>query len=238
MLQEIVQSLKDLDTFLFVVLPYLVFGVFLLVTIQRYRRQSFTYSSLSSQFLENKHHFWGMVPFHYGILVVLGGHFVAFLVPSSILAWNSHPLRLFILEASALVCGILTLIGFVNVMIRRMRNARVKVVTSHADRVLYAILLFQIASGIYVAVTHRWGSSWYASNAAPYLWSLLSGRPKMEFVTALPWAAKLHMISAFLLVGFFPFTRLVHILVVPNPYLWRKTQVVRWNRDRLAPRSR
>ena len=32
----------------------------------------------------------------------------------------------------------------------------------------------------------------------------------------------------FLTIGFFPFTRLVHLLVVPNPYLWRKTQVVRW----------
>jgi nitrate reductase gamma subunit len=42
--------------------------------------------------------------------------------------------------------------------------------------------------------------------------------------------AKLHIISAFLLIGFFPFTRLVHILVVPNPYLWRRTQVVRWYR--------
>ena len=30
----------------------------------------------------------------------------------------------------------------------------------------------------------------------------------------------------------FPFTRLVHVLVVPNPYLWRKTQVVIWNWDR------
>ena len=32
----------------------------------------------------------------------------------------------------------------------------------------------------------------------------------------------------FLLIAFFPFTRLVHVLVVPNMYLWRRTQVVRW----------
>jgi len=30
----------------------------------------------------------------------------------------------------------------------------------------------------------------------------------------------------------FPFTRLVHLLVVPNPYLWRKPQMVRWYWDR------
>jgi len=39
---------------------------------------------------------------------------------------------------------------------------------------------------------------------------------------------KLHVFNAFVVIGLFPFTRLVHILVVPNPYLWRKPQVVRW----------
>jgi len=40
------------------------------------------------------------------------------------------------------------------------------------------------------------------------------------------------------LIGFFPFTRLVHILVVPNPYLWRRTQVVRWYGIRWAARDK
>jgi len=47
----------------------------------------------------------------------------------------------------------------------------------------------------------------------------------------------LHIINAFLLIGLFPFTRLVHILVVPNPYLWRSPQVVRWYGSRPAVRS-
>lgn len=37
------------------------------------------------------------------------------------------------------------------------------------------------------------------------------------------------IVNAFLIVAVFPFTRLVHILVIPNPYLWRKPQVVRWH---------
>ena len=39
---------------LFSVLPYVALFTFLLVTIQRYRSRAFTYSSLSSQFLENR----------------------------------------------------------------------------------------------------------------------------------------------------------------------------------------
>ena len=53
-----------LDQFLFVVLPYVAFFTFFLVSIQRYVARTFTYSSLSSQFLENQQHFWGLVPFH------------------------------------------------------------------------------------------------------------------------------------------------------------------------------
>src|SRR5215831_20172807 len=90
-----------LDQLLFAVLPYVALVLLLVVTIQRYRSQRFTYSSLSSQFLENQHHFWGLVPFHYGILVVLAGHIVAFLIPREILLWNSNPLRLYVLEISA-----------------------------------------------------------------------------------------------------------------------------------------
>ena len=71
-----------LDPLFFTVLPYMAFFTFFLVTIQRYRHGSFTYSSLSSQFLENQQHFWGLVPFHYGILTVLAGHIAAWLIPA------------------------------------------------------------------------------------------------------------------------------------------------------------
>jgi nitrate reductase gamma subunit len=223
-----------LDQLLFAVLPYVAVVTLVLVTIQRYRGQKFTYSSLSSQFLENQHHFWGLVPFHYGILVVLAGHVVAFLVPREILAWNSHPLRLYILEVTALVFGLLTLVGLLAAMVRRFTNPKVRIVTSTSDWIVYALLLSQVATGIHVAVAVPWGSSWFAASVAPYLWSLVELKPDISYIAPLPVMVKVHIINAYLLIGFFPFTRLVHILVVPNPYLWRKPQVVRWNR-RTAP---
>jgi nitrate reductase gamma subunit len=219
-----------LDQLLFAVLPYVALATFLLVTIQRYRVQRFSYSSLSSQFLENRHHFWGLVPFHYGILVVLAGHVVAFLIPREVLWWNSQPLRLYVLEVTALIFGLLTLIGLVAAMVRRFTTPKVRIVTSVSDWVVYALLLIQVASGIAVAVTYPWGSSWFASSAAPYLWSLVKLNPDISYVAPMPHLVKLHLVNAWLLIGFFPFTRLVHILVVPNPYLWRKPQVVRWYR--------
>jgi nitrate reductase gamma subunit len=213
---------------LFVALPYVCLFTFFLMTIHRYRAQSFSYSSLSSQFLENRQHFWTAVPFHYGILAVTAGHVIALLIPRSVLLWNSQPLRLYILEISALACGLLTLIGLVGLMIRRWSISRIRQVTSFNDWVLYGMLLIQVASGVGIALFHPWGSSWFATNLSPYLWSIFTLQPDVSFVAAMPHLVKLHIVLAFLTVGFFPFTRLVHLLVVPNPYLWRKTQVVRW----------
>ncbi len=219
-----------LDVALFSVLPYVALFTFLLVTIQRYRGQAFTYSSLSSQFLENQQHFFGLVPFHYGILVVLTGHVVAFLLPAELLWWNSRPLRLYVLEATALVFGLLTLVGLIAIVTRRVNVSKVRGVTTLADWIVLALLLVQVAGGVYVAIAYPWGSSWFAAIVAPYLWSLLALAPDLGAIAPLPFAVKLHVANAYLLILFFPFTRLVHILVVPNPYLWRRPQVVRWYR--------
>jgi nitrate reductase gamma subunit len=223
-----------LDPLLFAVLPYMAFFTFFLVTIQRYRQRTFSYSSLSSQFLENERHFWSLVPFHYGILVVLAGHIVAFLFPRELLAFNSVPIRLYILEVSALVFGLLTVIGLVASIVRRASEPKIRGVTAVSDWILYAMLLLQVVSGVYVAVFHPWGSSWFAASVSPYLWSLLTLNPDFTSISAMPISVKLHIINAYAVIGFFPFTRLVHVLVVPNPYLWRKPQVVRWYRN---PRS-
>ena len=60
---------------------------------------------------------------------------------------------------------------------------------------------------------------------------LVTLNPDVSYVAAMPHMVKFHIVLAFLTIGFFPFTRLVHVLVIPNPYLWRKTQVVRWYRN-------
>ena len=219
---------QPINQILFVAVPYVCLFTFFLMTIYRYRAQSFSYSSLSSQFLENKQHFWYVVPFHYGILAVTAGHVIAFLVPRGILLWNAHPLRLYILEISALACGLLTLIGLVGLVVRRGSLTRIRKVTSMNDWILFAMLLGQTASGVAIAIFHPWGSSWFATNMSPYLWSIFKLNPDISYVAAMPHLVKLHVVLAFITIGFFPFTRLVHLLVVPNPYLWRKTQVVRW----------
>jgi len=214
----------------FIFFPYAAILIFFLGSILRYRKAPYTYSSLSSQFLENRMHFWGLVPFHYGIVAVLAGHIVAFLLPRQILRWDSQPLRLYILEITALIFGLLTVVGLVGAIVRRLTFSKVRVVTNVFDWIVLSLLLVQSVSGVYVATFHPWGSAWFAAAISPYLWSLVRFNPDLGYVSMMPWGVQLHILMAYLIIGLAPFTRLVHILVAPNPYLWRRPQVVRWYR--------
>jgi nitrate reductase gamma subunit len=228
-----------LNTLLFAVLPYAALLTFLLVTIQRYRRTPFTYSSLSSQFLESKQQFWGAVSFHYGIVTVLTGHLIGWFLPRQVLAFNSRPLRLYVLEITGLAAALMTLVGLCSLLHRRVVLPKARRVTTVADWTIEALLIVQVCAGIYVALFHPWGSSWFDASAAPYLWSVFKFSPDPTFLTTMPFPVKLHIVTGWLIVGVFPFTRLVHALVAPLPYLWRKPEVVRWYGIRmLEPRTR
>jgi len=224
--------MNALNTFLFVAFPYVAVMVFILGVGYRYRQKGFTVSSLSSQFLEGKSLFWGTIPFHIGILVVFLGHLIAFLVPQATLGWNRIPMRLIILEATAFVFGLSMLIGLGALIYRRASNARIRAVTTPMDVVIELLLLVQVILGCWIALGFRWGSSWFAADLSPYLWSLVRLTPETKAVFALPWVIKLHIVGAFAIVLLVPFSRLVHFVVAPLNYIVRPYQQVMWNWDR------
>lgn len=226
-----------LDQFLFAALPYVAIFVCIAVGLWRYLAMPFTYSSLSSQFLENRQQFWGAVPFHYGIITIIMGHLVGFLIPRQVLLWNARPLRLYVLEISALVFGLLALLGLLMLISRRATIVRIRKFTSIADWLVYALLTVQVVSGLYIALFHPWGTSWFASVMVPYLWSIFKLTPDIAQISAMPLAIKIHLVNASLFVALMPFSRLVHIFVAPLWYPFRKPQVVRWYKDRAVARA-
>jgi nitrate reductase gamma subunit len=227
----------QLDLILFAVLPYVAVAVAAVGTIERYRRHALTVTSHSSQFLENRQHFWGIVPFHVGLLVVLVAHVAGALLPSVALRLGVQPVRLLVVEAILLAFGLLALFGAIVLVVRRAAVARVRMITGWLDLVVYLLLLAQIGSGVATAILYPWGSGWYAAVGAPYLWSLVRLSPDLA-IAATPLLVKVHVTGAWLLVAIFPFSRLVHVVAVPNQYLWRRPQVVRWYRRRVMPVGR
>ncbi len=224
--------MNALNSFLFVAFPYVAVIVFFVGLIYRYRQTGFKVSTLSSQFLEGKNLFWGTLPFHFGILVVLAGHLIAFMIPRATLAWNADPVRLIVLEVTAFVFGLSLLVGLIALLTRRLTHPRIKAVTTKMDIAIELMIIVQVILGCWIALGFRWGSSWFAADLSPYLWSLIKLNPDTAAVFALPWVIKSHIFGAFLLIFMVPFTRLVHIFVAPLHYIGRPYQVVRWNWDK------
>lgn len=220
------------DMILFGVFPYVALALAIGVGLYRYCIDRYSYSSQSSQFLESRTLFWGSIPWHYAILLILIAHFLAFLVPAG---WGSllgSPARLVFLEVTGMALGITTLIALVILIFRRTANARVSAVTTKIDWLLLAALLLQVATGVYIAISLRWGGAWYVHTVSPWLWSLVKLNPQVDYLAALPGIVQLHAINAFLLVAIFPFSRLVHVVSIPLAYLGRPYQLVIWYRQR------
>ena len=180
--------------------------------------------------MEGRQLYWGTMPFHIGISFLFLGHLIAFLFPNTLIAWNSQPVRLIILELSAFVFGLSCLIGVFMLFKRRLMTKRIRVVSNYMDYIVLGLLLIQIISGLCVAFFDRWGSSWFAAVLTPYLRSLFVFKPTIDAVQTLPLSIKLHIISAISIIAIIPFTRLVHFLVPPINYIWRDYQQVIWNK--------
>ena len=222
-----------INNLLFIAFPYTCLVLFLVGSIYRYKNRAFSVSSISSQFLEGKKLFLASQLFHWGLFILFFGHLIAFLFPKTVLAWNGHPVRLLILEITAFVFGLSAFLGVILLVIRRMSDDRVKMVTSKMDVVVFLVLLTQIISGLAVAYYNRWGSSWFAAFLTPYLRSIFVFDPQIDAISSVnSLALKVHVVSAFSIIGLIPFTRFIHFLVYPVDYIWRSYQQVIWNWER------
>jgi len=217
------------DQFLFIGLPYLALTSLVIGSLIRYRISAFSYSSLSTQFLENKWLAWSSLPWHVGILVILLGHLLAFCFPGIWTALTSVQWFLLCVEAVGMIASLLCLGSLIILLIRRFVDARLQAVTNHMDIAVLLILLFQVATGLTVAVFHRWGAAWAPGALGPYLHSIFLFKPDASYVVDMPIFVKLHIILAWILLILFPFTRLVHALSVPFHYFFRSPQKVVWN---------
>jgi nitrate reductase gamma subunit len=223
------------NLFLWAVFPYMAIAVCVIVGLYRYFGDRFSFSSQSSQFLENRLSFWGSTLWHYGIILILIPHILGFLFPGLWAALIADQIRLYVLEVTGLALAVMAIVGMAILIFRRLTNTRAFSVTTYMDWVLLAALSLQVVMGFWIAFFYRWGSEWYLHTSVPWLHSLVVFNPQIQYVTAMPLPVKIHMFNAFVILALFPFTRLVHIVTLPLPYLFRPYQVVIWYRNRTTP---
>ncbi|MFN7133033.1 MAG: respiratory nitrate reductase subunit gamma [Myxococcales bacterium] len=145
------------------------------------------------------------------MLLVLG-HAVGFLVPQHVTAFSASPARLLVLEATALVAGLLFAVGLAGMALGR---GRVLPQLTGVERLVLALAVLQAVSGVYVATALRWGSSWYVQLLVPWLRSLAALQPDVSAVATMPHAVKAHVLLAVVLLPLLPRTRLPALLLAP-----------------------
>jgi nitrate reductase gamma subunit len=221
-----------LDFILFVIFPYVAVLLAVGGSLYRYFANRFSYSSLSSQFLENEKLFWGSTLWHYGVIPTLIIHLAGFTIPKVLALMHSTPELLYVTELAGKVFGLMAFAGIVLLIVRRVKASKVRVVTTPMDWIILVLLLNQIFLGMWTAFFYRWGATWFIHTATPWAASLATFHPQPGYVSALPLVPRLHFLNATLLIALFPFSRLVHMVTFPVTYLWRRFQVVGWNRSK------
>src|SRR3990170_3001893 len=95
------------DNALFIGFPYAAVTIAIVVTTYRFFFDPYSYSSQSSQFLENRLLFFGSVPWHYGVIIILLGHITASLFPRLWGLFTANQIRLYVLEITGLALALM-----------------------------------------------------------------------------------------------------------------------------------
>ncbi len=217
-----------LDPFFLIGLPYVALIGAIVGGIWRWRSDRFSFSARSSQFLESRQLRFGSGAWHVGILIILVGHLLTLLFPVVWGSWVSVPGVLLAFEVIGMAAALLSLVGLLLLLIRRIRSRHMQAVTTSADLIVLLLLIAQVGLGVVSALRLGHGAVWATGTVVPYLWGLFTLRPELAYVADFPPVFKLHLIGAWLLLLLFPFTRLVHVISLPLGYLWRAPQVVNW----------
>jgi len=219
------------NTLLWVILPYATLLTVVLGTIWRYRYDKFGWTTRSSQLYEAGVLRWGSPMFHFGILLVLLGHIGGLLVPKSwteAVGISEHAYHLAAVFLGT-VAGILTLVGLAVLIARRRLVGPVFTATTRNDKAMYVVLAGTIVLGLFATVrANVTGPGYdYRETVSPWFRSIFYLQPKAELMTSVPISFKVHILVAFALFAFWPFTRLVHAFSAPLGYLTRPYVVYR-----------
>jgi nitrate reductase gamma subunit len=216
---------------LWIIIPYACVLTLILGTIWRYRYDRFGWTTRSSQLYETSVLRWGSPLFHFGILLVLIGHLVGLLIPESWTNAIGVSEQAYHLSAASLgtVAGICTLAGMAILITRRRLAGPVFTATTRNDKAMYVFLAVTIVLGLLAtAVANVAGSGYdYRQTVGPWFRSLFVLQPRTDLMSGVPVGFQAHVLAAFILFAFWPFTRLVHAFSAPVGYLTRPYVVYR-----------
>ncbi len=225
-----------LNEFLFGIYPYVCLAILLLGSLIRFDREPYTWKSDSSQILRKRELRLGSNLFHYGVLVVVAGHFVGFLTPDWALDWLLDPTQHQLLAmVTGGIAGAVAIVGLSILIHRRLADPRVRSNSRKWDIAVILLLWLQLALGLLtvpLSAQHMDGAMFMTLVA--YVKGVVTFHGGVAaLLIGVPLVYRLHILLGFTIFLISPFTRMVHIWsgIGALAYLFRPYQIVR------SPRS-
>ena len=219
-----------LNMFLFDIYPYICGTVFLVGSWMRYDYGQFSWRAGSSQILEKKLLRIASPLFHVGILGIIAGHAFGMLTPHWMYeSFLPVPVKQQMAMWAGGACGVMTLIGGLMLVYRRLSNDRVRATSSFGDIMIIILLVVQCALGlgtIPFSAQHMDGSEMMKLVGWAQAVVTFHGGASAH-LDGVALIFRIHIVLGMTLFLLFPFCRLVHIWSAPVEYLTRRYQLVR-----------
>jgi nitrate reductase gamma subunit len=221
--------MNTLNTLAFLVFPYLALTTSVVGHLYRYISDPYGWNTRSSELLEKKGLKLGITIFHWGIIFTLLGHGAGLLIPQGY--WDAVGIDSQTHTAFATYSGVLVgaaaLLGLSLLIYRRITKERILATTTLNDFVTIGLLFFVVATGLANVAIGLYEHFDILSTIAPWLRGIVTLSPDANLMLEVPFRFKIHILAVLTLIGFWPFSRLVHMWSIPLTYVFRRWIVFR-----------
>lgn len=230
-------SAEYANMLLFGIYPYVCLAVLLIGSLIRFDREPYTWKSDSSQLLRKRQLRLGSNLFHYGVIVVIIGHFAGFLAPHWAVDWAISPAEHQLLAmVVGGIAGLIAIVGLSILVARRIGDPRIRLNSRKWDIVVVLMLWLQLALGLLtvpLSARHMDGAMFEVLSNYVKDVVTLNGHAA-ALMAGVPLVYRLHVLLGFTIFLISPFTRMIHIWsgVGTLAYLFRPYQIVRTPRTR------
>jgi nitrate reductase gamma subunit len=230
-------SADYINIFLFGIYPYLCLAVLLIGSLIRFDREPYTWKSDSSQLLRKRQLRLGSNLFHYGVIIVILGHFAGFLAPHWAVNWALNPTghQLLAMVVGG-IAGLVAIVGLTILLHRRLADPRIRLNSRKWDIAVAMLLWLQLALGLLtvpLSAFHMDGAMF--ETLTTYVQGIVTLDGSVSsLMLGVPLVYKLHVVLGFTIFLISPFTRMIHIWSGAGAlaYLFRPYQIVRTPRTR------
>jgi nitrate reductase gamma subunit len=222
---------------LFGIYPYVCLAVLLIGSLIRFDREPYTWKSDSSEILRKGQLRLGSNLFHYGVIIVILGHFAGFLTPHWMVDWALDPIRHQLLAmVVGGIAGLCAIIGLTILLHRRLFDPRILLNSRAWDIAVAMMLWLQLGLGLLtVPLSARHMDGVLFETLTRYVKGIVTFDGGVAaLMGGVPLPYKLHILLGFTIFLISPFTRMIHIWsgVGTLAYLFRPYQIVRTPRSR------